>query len=475
MNYVKKILSKIPVGVKSSVAFCIASFISAGMAYITTPLYTRLLTTDEFGKVSVFLTWLQIFGIVAMFSLSAGVFNTGMIDYPDKRDEYSFSMLTLSNLITIIFSVVLLTCYPIVSSFINVDFPLIVLMCIIFFLQPAYNMWITRQRFEYKYKSVLLWASICAISSPIIALCCIYFTNGSRLYARILGAEIPLLIIYSFFYIKLGLSCRFRIEKKYWKAAFLFNLPLIPHYLSSNLLASSDKLMISAFISDTATAYYSIANNVASVAMIIWSSINAALVPYVYQKCKETDYDSINKITIPILTLFAVCCVGIIMLAPEVVWMLATAEYQESIFAIPPIVGGVFFQVQYFIYANILYYQKKPKYVMVGSIVSFCVNFLLNYFCIPRYGYIAAGYTTLVSYVIQAIINYLAMKRAIPEHIYDMKYIFVLSIIVVVISLTSNWLYSYMLVRYLVIFSILLFLFFLRKKIIGYFVIMKNK
>lgn len=108
---------KLSKGMKASIAFFIANLITSGISYIVTPIYTRLLTSEEYGQTSVFLTWLQIFGIIAMFCLSYGIFNNLMSDNPKNRDECSFSMLILSNIITILFFGVLLTIYPIIASF----------------------------------------------------------------------------------------------------------------------------------------------------------------------------------------------------------------------------------------------------------------------------------------------------------------------------------------------------------------------
>ena len=83
-------------GLKASLGYFFASIVTKGIAYITTPIYTRMLTSDEYGKVSVFLTWQNVLGIIAMFSLSHGVFNNGMADYKNERDSYSFSMLIFS-------------------------------------------------------------------------------------------------------------------------------------------------------------------------------------------------------------------------------------------------------------------------------------------------------------------------------------------------------------------------------------------
>ena len=98
-------IKNLPNGVKTAAAFFIASLISKGMSFITTPIFTRLMTSDEYGQVSLFLSWLSILGIIAMFSLDRGVYNVGMMEYKDKRKGFSFSLLILSNLITLLLPV----------------------------------------------------------------------------------------------------------------------------------------------------------------------------------------------------------------------------------------------------------------------------------------------------------------------------------------------------------------------------------
>lgn len=474
MHLIEKIKNFSP-GVKASIAFFIASLITRGISYVTMPIYIRLLTADEYGQVSVFLTWLEVFGIVAMFCLSYGVFNNGMIDYQEKRDEFSFSLLVLSNIITACFTGAIIFLYPIISSWIKVDLPLLMLMCFIFFCQPAYNFWTARQRYEYKYKGVFFWSIICVFLSSMIAFICILINKeGSRLYARIFGSELTLIVIYIGFYIHLGIRANFRIEKKYWKAALLFNLPLIPHYLSTYLLGSADKLMISNIIGDTATAYYSVAYSVASIALVVWSAINSSLIPYTYSCCKEKKYKLINRVTLPILSVFAVACMAVLLLAPEVVALVATKNYYEAIFVIPPIVGGVFFQVQYFVYANVVYYFKKPKYVMMGSITAVILNIILNYIFITKYGYIAAGYTTIFCYFVQAVIDYFAMRKVVGESIYNMKFIVLLSITIIVIVFSSGILYKYLFTRYIILLGLIALVFISRKKLINIVIEMKG-
>lgn len=469
-------IKKIPRGVKASFAFFIGSIITKGISYLTTPLFTRLLSSSEYGRVSVFLSWLQVFGIVAMFCLSYGVFNNGMIEYPEKRDEYSFSMLMLSNAITLCFGILFLLIYPLIQPYIGLDIPLILLMIAIYFFQPAYNFWLARQRFELKYKWSLVWSVLSAILSPLVAIICLLLIPASnRLYLRIFGAEVPLITIYFVFYIYLGIKCKGKIDRSYWKEALIFNLPLIPHYLSTYLLNSADKFMISYLVSDSSAAFYSVAYSVAAIGSIIWTSINGSLVPFTYEKCRDKNYNAIDKVVTPILTIFGVGCIVIIMMAPELIGFMATSEYMEAIYVVPPVVGGIFFQVQYSIYANIVYYYKKPKYIMLGSVISVIVNIILNYFCIIKWGYIAAGYTTLICYLLQAIIDYFAMKKVVSERIYNMKYICVLSTAVIIVSIFSGIAYSFPIIRVCILLLVILLMLAFRRRILELLKVIKNK
>lgn len=450
MNPIKSI-KNMPKGVKSSIALFFASLISKGIAYITTPIFTRMLSPSEYGQVSVFLTWQNIFGIVAMFCLMNGVFNNGMVDYPEERDNYSFSMLILSNIITIIFSIIIFSLFPILNKTLNIELYQLILMCLIYFFQPAYSFWSARQRYELKYKKNVLWSIIIAIVSPVTAILLIFIFPEHRLKARIIGAEGSLILFYIGFYMYVAKQNSFKIDNKFWKAAFLFNLPLIPHYLSSLLLSSSDRVMISMLVSDEAAAYYSVAASIASVVLIVWNAVNSSLIPFTYEKCRNKNYESLSAVTLVILIVFALCCVILVLIAPELVKIMATSEYSEAIYVIPPLVGGVFFQVLYYVFSNIVYYYKKPVYVMVASIVATVLNLLLNYFLIRKYGYIAAAYTTIICYIVQASIDYLAMKKVVGKSIYNDSQLLLLSLCVVVFVLLSNILYKYSTYRYLVL------------------------
>ena len=433
---------------KASIVFLFVSIVQKGLAYLTTPVYTNLLTTDEYGQVAVFLTWFQLIGIVAMFSLQAGVFNNGMLEYKEDRDGYMFSMLILSNIITLIIGAVLIGGYGFFGKYIKLDMSLIILMIALFLTQPAMNFWQSRQRFEYKYKMLAIATLSSCILSPIVAVLCIFHWSNQRLYARLFGSEVTLIVFYVFFYIYIVVKAHAKLNTNYWRFAITFNLPLIPHYLSQYLLSSSDKIMISYFVGDTQTAFYNVAYSVAAVVTIVWGAINTSLLPFTYENCEKKNYKRISDITIPLILVYAAACMVIIIFAPELIAIMSTSEYRVAIYVVPPIVGGVFFQCLYYIFANTIYYYKKPKYVMYASFVAAVSNVVLNYIFIPKYGFVAAGYTTIVSYIVQVIMDFFAMKKVMGFSMYDNRFLLGISGGVIAISLLSSMTYDYPLIRY---------------------------
>ncbi len=470
MKMFTKIKSKwdnLPLLARVSVVFISVNIIQKALSFLTSPIFTRLLTVEEFGKVNVWLSWEQMIGVVAMFCLSSGVFNNGMVDYPTKRDEFSFSMLGLSNTITIITSVVIAIIILLFGNFFNYGVELHILMLLLFITQPAYNFWITRERYEYKYKTVAYVALFCALVSPLASVVAVLCFPDYGVDARLFGAQIPLIITYAFFYFKIAKENRYHVSTTYWKAAILFNLPLIPHYFSSYILNNSDRLMIAYLIDERSAAFYSLAYSLSAVLTSIWLGVNSALIPYTYEKCKEEKYDDINRATLILLLTFACVCAGVILFAPELISFLAPDTYAESVYVVPPVVCGVFASALYYIYANVIYYHKKTKYVMVASITAALLNVVLNYIFIPKVGYIAAAYTTLISYSVQAVIDYVGLRRIGIKRLYNTKIIIIMYIALILINLSCIFLYDYRIVRYLFIAAILLCVFIFREKLLS--------
>jgi O-antigen/teichoic acid export membrane protein len=468
-------IRQLPIGVKASVAYAVASMLQSGLAFITTPIFTRLLTQNEYGEVAVYYSISQLVGTIALFSLGAGCMDIGLQDNKNDRSSFIFSTLILSNIITLLTGGLLFLLWPFIKNYIGVESGLMVVMFVTFIFSPALTFWTRLERFEYRYK---LSSTVNFVSALLSALCAIYairiFTEN-KIYARIIGSCVPMLVFYLVLYVRIGYKANFRINKQYWKFCFIFNLPLLPHYLSAYILSGSDRVMIANLQGTEQTAYYSFAYNFVAIASIIWMSINNSLVPYILERYEHKEYKQVSNTVMPILCFFCVALVLIMLFAPELTMLLGTENYYQAVYVIPPVIASAFFQALYMLFTNVLYYLKKPKYVMYASISSGCVNVLLNYLLIPVFGYIVAAYTTIFSYALQAYLDYAISKKIVGENIYDMKKIVLLSIGIVSSSIMICFLYASIVTRYGFIIAIFMLFVFKRRMIFSYLSALKTK
>lgn len=103
------------------------------------------------------------------------------------------------------------------------------------------------------------------------------------------------------------------------------------------------------------------------------------------------------------------------MVGPEVVKLLASSAYWDGIKIIPPIVLSNFVIFAYTLYVNTEHYYKKTKGITVNTVVAAIVNIVLNFLFIPKFGYVAAAYTTLASYLVSFALHSHKSKMIEPS------------------------------------------------------------
>ena len=67
---------KLPIPVRAVLWLTVCTFLQKGISVITIPIFTRVLTTEEYGQFSVFISWENICQLFTSLSLHTGVFNS---------------------------------------------------------------------------------------------------------------------------------------------------------------------------------------------------------------------------------------------------------------------------------------------------------------------------------------------------------------------------------------------------------------
>lgn len=476
-NLLKK-FRNMPENLKATMVFAIASFATSGINYITTPIFTRLLTTAEYGVVSVYNSWFSIVQVFATVTLiNPGILNVGLYDHRDNRWKYLSSMLGITAVSTGVLSVL----YILFSKWVNAAFTLptslMILMLAMCFLQPATIFWTFKQRYEYSYKITFIVSVGSAILAQLVSIVAVLICDkhgvGSLAEVRLWSAGAVNLIVALVLYIYICSKGKAYVDVPLWGKTLIVAIPLIPHYLSSVLLTSTDKIMISHMLGEDKTGIYSLAAILSAIGVLLWRALSVTYTPFVNAKLGERKFSEIRSAVKPLLLAVGVLCVITSLAAPEILRVLATAEYLEGVYVVPPVAAGIFIHALYDNFTAISFFHKKSVRIMLATVTSAVINIVLNYFCISRFGYIAAGYTTLISNLVLTGMHYINARQIEKEKVYDPKFSLLMVVGVTVACLLCNLLYGFLWIRYILIALLLVFIFLKRKYIISTLISMK--
>lgn len=454
---------------RASIAYMFASLLTKGISIITMPIFTRIMSSAEMGVTTTFNSWQSLIGSVAGLALCSGSFSVAMQEFKNRRDQYEASILGLSTLASIILFLIYIFNIPFWNSLLDLTTPLVVLMIVGFIFLPATDYWLARQRYEYKYKSAVLISVVSSVLSTIVSIICVLLAKNNGVDSlgsiRLFGIYSVTLLIGVFFYYRILHSAHYKIDFHDWGYALKINIPLVVHTLSKHILDVSDRTMISKMVNQSAVGIYGILYNLSSISLIVWNAINNSIVPTMFEnmsKGKEEEKRFNGNITI-IIMIYGIVAFLISLIAPEIVLLLTTPEYYEAIYIMPPISAGIFFTALYNIFGNVLIYHKKTIYVMISTIIAAVVNLILNYIGIMSFGYMAAAYTTLLCYILLAIMQYFAMLKVHGYDPFNTKFLIIVSFIIVVLCMSCIVLYKYTIIRYIIAVAILLIAFYKRK------------
>ena len=421
---------------------------------IVVPVYTRILPTEEYGKYTVFQSWLNIFIILATLEISRGHYKVGIIKYESDVRRYSSATLGLGSAVTAIFFIIYLCATNFFNGLLGMTTPIMVGMFLYLLVYPAWEFWAIDQRFAYKYKR-MVFATLCvAVLTPIIGIIGILvfqLQGDAAIYSKLLIQGVVAAFLY-FAFVKKGKTIW---NRKYWKEVFVFNITLVPYLLSTTILNQADRIMIDRMVGASQAAIYGVAYSVAVLFQLFNTAISDAFVPWMYRRLKEESYDQIEPINDKLLVLVAVLNLMLVLFAPEVIRIFAPTQYYEAIWIIPPVTASVFFVFLFTRYINAEIYFEATKQISVISIIIALLNIVLNYICIKVWGYLAAGYTTLVCYIIFCIAHFYTLrgvckKKCNGYQIFTGKRTFLIGLVFLVLVFLIMSVYQLSIVRYAV-------------------------
>ena len=418
--------------------YFIGNLFNKGIAFITVPIFTRILLTSDYGIVTTYNSWVSILTIVVGLAIYMGI-RAAFIDYKDKIDDF----MSVSTTFTLLCGGIILILVGGGALLIRINvYYSVLILCLIQGIASAliqnYLMYLMMQ-YKYKFRTALMiLPNLLSVIASIIVV--VFFLKKDFYMGRIVPTA---LITIGFGFLTVVLvykKSRMLFKKEYLQYALKISSPLVLHGLALYILSQSDRIMITSLADASQTGIYSLIYNFSMIATVVTTALEGVWVPWFTEKLKHNDRDSINKMSKDYIDIMLYVIIAIVIMGPEVVKILASKPYWEGIMIIPPVIIANYLIFAYTMYVNIEHFHKKTPYITINTLIAAIINIVLNFIFIPKYGYVAAAYTTLISYLVSFLLHSFYAKKLEPK-LYPLRF-FVKPFLHIIVAIAIFYLFK---------------------------------
>jgi O-antigen/teichoic acid export membrane protein len=209
-----------------------------------------------------------------------------------------------------------------------------------------------------------------------------------------------------------------KTDAQLFKQMAKYSTVLIPTTFMWWIVNSSDKLMITSFISASANGIYAISYKIPSLLTVIASIFNQA---WVFSAVKQKDDSSNTKYTNDVFDMLygSIAVVAVVLLAfIKIILKYAVAsEYYESWIYTPFLIFGFIFMTMSTFISTSYNAHKDSKGLLFSGMVGAITNIVLNAIFIPLFGVIGAALATVISYISVFTYRHIDTKKYVKIYI----------------------------------------------------------
>lgn len=424
--------------IKSTGIYSLGIILLRASSFLLLPFYSQMFSTSDFGNYTLILSFYTILAVIVQAGFQASL--TKYYVEAESSEEKKLIFSTVVNSL-IILSVVVAISMIIFSSqtsyliFATGNYDKIIISSAFLLIVETvsyYNLHLLRAREESK--RYVLIVSISAILNLIINFLFIASFNFG-----ILGIFLAQIVSSS---VSLGLSYRLikndyvlKIDPRIIKRLLIFSLPLLAAGILSTFVDLADRFLINHYMSAKEVGCYSFAYRIAMVMNIVVISFSSAWNPRSLDDIKnKIIVSTLPRVFTRLLFMLTFVFLAVALLVDDLFTFqlygktLFAKEFYSGIFIIPFILMSYLFRGLSSFYSIYPLTTGKSYHYLIGDLIGFITNILLNILLIPRYGLLGAAVATLISYFLIALYSFVISYKAL-DFIYE-KWRAVLMIVV---------------------------------------------
>lgn len=414
---------------KNTIIIALGKFSTQVISYLLLPLYTSILSTNEYGIYD-FLVTACIF-IVPFITL---LMEESMFRFLIDEESIDGKSKVMSNAsIYSIFSMIV-WCF-IIFIILNIFkykytlvFILYIASCILITLTNS----ITRGMSKLKLYSISNFIlSFITIILNILLIAVYKFGVNGLLYSTIIANTLTSL--YIFFKLKIYKYIKIKyVEKQELKKMVKYSYPLVPNSIGWTIINISDRIIVTLFLGSSANGIYAMANKFPNIMNTFSGFFFTAFKENASKVVKKDDYEKYyNNILDIVHNAFIAISLLLITIIPFIFNIFINKNYSDAYNYIPILVIALFYGNISGFYGSLFVAFKDTKVIGKSTIIGAILNIIINLLLIKFIGIYAAIISTLVANYIVTLYRKIKIKEYVKLNKINNYYLSIFTLILV--------------------------------------------
>lgn len=396
--------------VKNTAIFAIGSFGTKIVNMLLVPLYSHILTTDEYGTIDLIFTICMFLEPIIMCNIGEGVKRFAL----DKNAD--FDEIRSISIIWIIIGCVVGSplVYIINAVFLHSEFLILIYIYTIFL--ATQNVLLSYLKGQEK---LLAFTIISIFTTANVAILNIVFLLMLRIGIK--GYYLAYIISY-FFAIVIALAVggykdvvkKFKFNKRLFFEISKFSIVLVPNSLIWWVINSSDRIMISHINGLSANGLFSVASKIPTLMSAVGSIFNQAWQFSAVKEGKSLDKTAYSNLMYNGLIEFLCLVTGIVFIFTKPAYiMFISKDYLGGWTSSVILTLGFTFLTMATFLGTTYYVEKNMVGNLLSAIFGGVFNIVLNFLLINKIGILGAAVATSMSYIFIFLYRVIDTKKYI--------------------------------------------------------------
>lgn len=394
-----------------------------GIAFFLIPVYTRELTTANYGQLELISTFIGIFSILIGLGLSPYIgvqyFHYKGLERKKEIANVSFIYILIATPVALLMILLseALSKYLFLSQ---VPVSLIILGSIISymaFFQSVYFTILKHQQKALKLVITQIVVGLVLAGLNLYFIYCLKMGITGIVTAQLIGLFLIILSIFLFNSVKVEFDW-LKTDIKKIISHIKISFPLALTSLASWVMVGADRWILMIYRSVDEIGIYSLAYRFGRIfEVLILAALSATYSPYIYSRFQEEGIlvtEKKNGMFIKYYFIFfmLLSTVGFIVLKPLFFIVVGESFYPSYKYILLVLYGYIFLGLTYFC-GYCIYYTKKTNYIFYGFTIGALINIGLNFILIPKYGIWGAALTTTFSYMVMSCYMFFIRRKVL--------------------------------------------------------------